>query len=340
MKIDARLSAESIPLRDVPRTARAAEALGLDALWSSETAHDPYLSLALAAEHTRTIQLGTAIALAFPRSPMATAYTAWDLQALSGGRLLLGLGSQVRGHIERRFSVKWEAPAARMGEVVRSLRAIWECWQKGGPLDFKGQFYSFSLMTPFFAPKPIEHPHIPIFISAVNPLMLRLAGERCDGVHVHPLHTVRYVREVALPAIMEGARKAGRRRQDIELASMAFVVTGRNREEMERSRQAVRKQIAFYASTRVYKIVLAVHGWEALTPRLGQMAAEGQWDAMANEVTDAMVEEFAVTGAPEEIGPRLKAKYEGVLDRVALYFPYIPGQQEEVWRSVVRAAKG
>ncbi|MBI4308587.1 MAG: TIGR03617 family F420-dependent LLM class oxidoreductase [Chloroflexi bacterium] len=339
MKIDGRFAEESASLRDVPGIARAAEALGLDALWSSETAHDPYIPLVLAAEHTSTIQMGTAIALAFPRSPMVTAYMAWDLQALSCGRLLLGLGSQVRGHNERRFSIKWEAPAPRMGEVVRSLRAIWECWQKGEPLDFKGRFYTFTLMTPHFSPGPIEHPCIPVFISAVNPLMLRVAGEHCDGVHIHPMHTVRYVREVALPAIMEGARKAGRRREDIELASMVFVVTGRNREELERSRRAVKQQIGFYASTRAYKVVLAVHGWEVLTPRLGRMAVAGQWEAMTNEITDAMVEEFAVVGMPEEIGPKLKAKYTGVLDRVVPYFPYVPGQQEDVWRSVIRALK-
>ncbi|MDO8532267.1 MAG: TIGR03617 family F420-dependent LLM class oxidoreductase [Dehalococcoidia bacterium] len=339
MKIDARFALDSMPLRDVPRVARAAEALGLDALWSSQTTHDPYLPLALAAESTSRIQVGTAIALAFTRSPMETAYTAWDMQALSGGRFLLGLGSQVKGHNERRFSVKWEAPAPRMAEVVQSLRAIWTCWQTAGPLDFKGKLYNFSLMTPYFSPGPIAHPHIPVYISAVNPAMLHVAGQYCDGVHIHPMHTARYLRDVALPAIAVGSGRSGRQRKDVVVSSMPFVVTGRNREEMEKNRQETRRQIAFYASTPAYKIILELHGWDYLNVVLGRKAIRGEWQDMANEISDEMLEEFAVVGTPDEIGPKLKAKYEGLLDRVALYTPFDPGQHDELWKSVVQAAK-
>ena len=340
MKIDARLAIELLPLRDIPQAARVAEDIGLDALWSSQTIHDPYVPLALAAQSTSRIQLGTAIALAFTRSPMETAYTAWDLQEMSVGRFLLGLGSQVKGHNERRFSVKWESPAPRMAEVVQSLRAIWTCWQEKGPLAFKGKFYNFTLMTPYFSPKPIPHPRIPVFISAVNTGMLHVAGEHCDGVHIHPMHTVRYLREVALPAIAEGARRSGRQPKDVVLSSMPFVVTGRNREEMEQSRRETKEQIAFYASTHAYKIVLDMHGWGALTTTLGRMVIRGEWQSMANEISDEMLEEFAVVGTPDEVGPRLLAKYNGLLDRIAPYSPFIPGQHDEMWKAIVRANRG
>ncbi len=340
MKIDARLAIEILPLRDIPQVARAAEDLGLDAVWTSQTTHDPYIPLALAAQSTSRIQIGTAIALAFTRSPMETAYTAWDLQSLSDGRLLLGLGSQVKGHNERRFSVKWEAPAPRIAEVVQSLRAIWACWQQGGPLAFKGNFYSFTLMTPYFSPGPSQHPHIPVYISAVNPAMLHVAGEYCNGVHIHPMHTVRYLKEVALPAIEQGAAKSGRKRTDIVVSSMPFVVTGRNREEMEKNRQETRQQIAFYASTPAYKVILALHGWDHLAVALGRKAIRGEWQAMANEISDEMLEEFAVVGTPDEVGPKLLAKYNGLLDRLAPYAVFIPGQHDELWRAIVRANKG
>src|SRR5712691_1817070 len=201
-------------LTSIPAYARKVEALGFDCLWTSETQHDPYLPLAVAATATSRVKLGTAIAVAFPRSPMITAQIAWDLQAASNGRFILGLGTQVKGHNERRFSVKWEAPGPKLREVIWALRAIWDCWQNGTKLDFKGEFYQFTLMTPFFNPGPIKHPKIPIYIAGVNPYICRMAGEVCDGLHVHPFNSQKYLRDVVHPAVAEGLQKSGRTRHD------------------------------------------------------------------------------------------------------------------------------
>jgi probable F420-dependent oxidoreductase len=219
-------------LRSIPAYARKVEALGFDCLWSSETQHDPYLPLAVAASVTSRINLGTAIAVAFPRSPMITAHIAWDLQHASHGRFMLGLGSQVKGHNERRFSVKFESPGPKLREIVLALRAIWDCWQNGTKLNFKGEFYRFDLMTPFFAPGPIAHPKIPVYISGVNAYMCRVAGEVCDGLHVHPFNSPTYLREYVHPAVNEGLAKAGRTRNDFTYATASFVVVGDTEEEL------------------------------------------------------------------------------------------------------------
>ena len=224
MKLDMTIAIED--LRDVPALAREAETLGVDGLWTAETRHDPFLPLALAAEHTQRVSLGTAIAVAFPRSPTVVAHAAWDLQAASGGRVILGLGTQVKGHMERRFSVKWTAPGPRLREYILALRAVWDAWQTRGPVAFRGEHYSITLTTPFFAPGPIEHPRIPIYIAAVNAYNLRLAGELCEGVHLHPFHSVKYLREFALPHIEAGLAKTGRPRRAIELACSVFMITG------------------------------------------------------------------------------------------------------------------
>ena len=319
MKLDINVGIDS--LRDVPALARDAEALGFDGLWASETKHDPFLPLALAAEHTSRLSLGTAIAVAFPRSPTVVAHTAWDLQAASGGRLSLGLGTQVKGHVERRFSVKWTAPGPRLREYVLALRAIWRAWQTGGPVDFRGEHYAITLMTPFFAPGPIEHPDIPIYIAAVNAYNLRLAGELCDGVHLHPFHSVRYLREFALPHIEAGLAKSGRGRDAITLSTSVFMVTGRTAAEIAEARERARGQIAFYASTRTYEPVLAAHGWADLMPRLHRKSIEGDWAGMAALVTDEMLEVFAVAAPLDGLAAALRARYAGLLDRLAPYLP-------------------
>jgi probable F420-dependent oxidoreductase len=319
MQLDANIAVDD--LRDVPALAREVEALGFDGLWASETKHDPFLPLALAAEHTRRAILGTSIAVAFPRSPTVVAHTAWDLQAASGGRFVLGLGTQVKGHNERRFSVKWTAPGPRLREYVLALRAVWECWQQRTPVNFRGEHYAITLMTPFFAPGPIEHPRIPIYVAAVNPYNLRLAGELCEGVHLHPFHSVRYLREFALPHIETGLRVGGRPRSAIALASSVFMVTGRNAAEMARARDFARRQIAFYASTRTYEPVLATHGWQDLLPRLHRKSVEGDWAGMAALVTDEMLDAFAVTAPLDDLGAALRARYDGLLDRIAPYLP-------------------
>lgn len=319
MKLDINIAIDS--LRDVPALVRDAEALGFDGVWASETKHDPFLPLALAAEHTSRVSLGTAIAVAFPRSPTVVAHTAWDLQAASGGRLILGLGTQVKGHNERRFSVPWTAPGPRLREYILALRALWECWQTGQPINFSGEHYAITLMTPFFAPGPIAHPRIPIYIAAVNAYNLRLAGELCEGVHLHPFHSVKYLREFALPHIQAGLAKSGRTRADIALSTSAFMMTGRTDEERARIREQVKAQIAFYASTRTYEPVLAAHGWQDLMPRLHRKSVEGDWGGMAALITDEMLAAFAVEAPLDGLADALRARYAGLLDRLAPYLP-------------------
>ena len=308
-------------LKTIPEFARKVEALGFDCLWSAETQHDPFLPLAVAATSTSRIRLGTSIAVAFPRSPMVLAHISWDLAKASGGRFILGLGSQVKGHNERRFSVKWEAPAPRMREVVQALRAIWDCWQNGTKLNFKGQFYRFDLMTPFFNPGAIEHPHVPVYVAAVNQVMCRVAGEVCDGLHVHPFNSPKYLRELVQPAVNEGLAKSGRGRGDFTYATSSFVVVGDTEAEQAQARQAVKQQIAFYASTRTYEPVLAAHGWQDLVPHLHRKSVEGDWKGMADLITDEMVDVYAVTGTHDDVGRKLRERYAGLLDRTAFYQP-------------------
>ncbi|MFQ6013443.1 MAG: TIGR03617 family F420-dependent LLM class oxidoreductase [Thermoplasmata archaeon] len=320
MKVDAFLPPTSPG--EVPRLAEMVEAMGFDGLWIGETSHDALLAAALAAEHTEAIDLGTAIALAFSKSPMALAYTAWDVQALARGRFILGLGSQVKGHMERRFAVPWVPPRAKMREVIRALRTIWTAWQTGEPLDFRGRHFSFSLMTPFFNPGPLEHPEVPIYLAAVNPGMARLAGELCQGLHVHPFHTVRYVQDVLKPAVREGARRAGRSAEDVTLAAPVFVAPGRTEKDRAAARRFAANQVAFYASTRTYRAVLALAGHGAVGERLHALSLQGRWDEMAGELPEAFLEEVVLTVSPEDLVPALRAKYDGVLDRLSLYVPF------------------
>ncbi len=335
MKLDSLMTARS--LDEAAAIARNVEDMGFDGVWSMENQHDPFLSLAVAAIATTKLKIGTAIALAFPRSPMSFAYTAWDLQAASNGRFILGLGTQVKGHNQRRYSVKWESPGPKLREIIQALRAIWDCWQNGTKLDFQGRFFSHTLMTPAFMPGKIEHPHIPIYIAGVNPYMCRLAGELCDGFHAHPFHSAKFLRERVLPQIEEGAQKAGRSRKDVVVSTSSFVIMGDSQKEMDEMREQVRMQIAFYASTRTYKPVLDVHGWGDVCLSLNEKASKGEWAAMAKDVTDEMLEEYAITGSPDEVPALLKAKYEGLLDRVAFYHPDRPGVNEARWRKIVEA---
>jgi probable F420-dependent oxidoreductase len=339
MKLDAGLGTEGKYLKEIDRTARAAEDLGFAGLWTSETKHDAFLPLAIAANVTREIELGTSVAIAFSRSPMETAQTAWDLQDLSDGRFLLGLGTQVKAHITRRFSMPWDRPAAQLREYILALRAIWESFQSEGPLDFEGEFYRHTLMTPFFNPGPIQHPEVPIFIAGVNTRLARLAGESCEGFHVHPFHSPEYVGQTVKPAIDEGAEGAGRDSDQVTLATSVFVITGENEEEITERRESVRSQISFYASTPTYRTVLEAHGWEDIGERLGTMAREKKWREMPALITDEMIAAFAVEAAPDEIGTALKERYEGLIDRVALYLPFVPGERDEFWRTVVEPTR-
>ena len=338
MKIDGGVMTND--LRDVSRLAQHAEALGYDGIWTAEAGHDPYLPAALAATATERVSIGTNIAVAFPRSPLVHAQIAWDLQAASRGRFILGLGTQVKGHNERRYSTKWEAPGPKLREMIQLIRHIWDVWQNGTRPGFAGKFYQFSLMTPFFAPAPHDWPNIPIYIAGVNPYMCRLAGEMCDGFHVHPFHSLKYLRETVMPNVDEGAAKTGRSRKDVTFATTAFVIMGKDRDEIERAKGGVRQQISFYASTRTYMPVLEAHGWGETCIRLNEKAAKGDWGGMASLITDEMLEVYAVQGTYEEIPGLLHKKYDGVIDRLGFYTPVRPGGDETLWRKLIVATRG
>jgi probable F420-dependent oxidoreductase len=339
MKLDTGLTART--LREVPAIARAAEDIGFDAIWTAEAGSDSFLPAALIAEHTSKVKLGPSVAIAFPRSPMATAQMSWDLAGLSDGRFILGLGTQVKGHNERRYSVKWEAPVPKLREYVLSLRAIFKCWAEGGKkLSFSGKYYNFSLMTPFFTPPPHKFPNIPIYVAGVNEYIIRMAGEVCDGLHAHPFNSPKYLREYVLPNLETGLKKSGRSRRDFAITTTAFVILGKNDEEIARARAGVRQQIAFYASTRTYKVVLDTHGWGDVSARLNEKAARGQWDQMASEITDEMLDTYAVTGTYDDIADKLMKRYDGLLDRLSFYTPYRAGIDDAQWRKLARQFNG
>ncbi|MGB3633487.1 MAG: LLM class F420-dependent oxidoreductase [Rubrobacteraceae bacterium] len=333
MKLDIGLGVEGKYLQRMSDTAHAAEKMGFAGLWTSETKHDSFLPLAIAANETEEVELGTSVAIAFSRSPMEVAQTAWDLQDLSDGRFILGLGTQVKAHIERRFSMPWGKPASRLREYILALRAIWESFQNEGSLKFEGEFYQHTLMTPFFNPGPIDHPEIPVYIAGVNTRLAELAGELCDGFHVHPFHSPEYVRQVIQPAIADGAEDGGRDSSVVELATSAFVITG------DEEREAIRQQISFYASTPTYRTVLEVHGWEEIGDQLGTLARDKKWREMPQLITDEMLSAFAVEATPDEVGPALKERYEGLIDRVALYIPFVPGEKDEFWQAVAESVR-
>ncbi len=320
----------SVHLKEVPAIAVAAEQLGFDALWTSETQHDPFLPGALIAEHTRTLKFGTAIAVAFARSPANLAYTAWDLAAQSDGRFILGLGTQVRAHIERRFGLPWpESVTGKLREQILAIRAFWDTWQNGAKLNFRGEYYKLTLMSPFFNPGPIAHPQIPIYIAGVNEGLARLAGELCDGFHVHPFHSPRYLREVIIPAIEKGLGKEGRNRQHIAIYVTSFVATSPEEEAFARS------QIAFYASTPSYRPVMALYGWDSIAEQLSQHAARAEWAEMPALITDQMLNEFCVATSEAGLPADLQQRYAGLADRLSLYSPFTPGNGETRWRNLL-----
>jgi probable F420-dependent oxidoreductase len=299
-----------------------AEEGGYDGLWSSETANDPFFPLVVAAEHTERIDLGTAIVVAFGRSPLTTALSAWDLNAYSRGRFILGLGSQIKPHIERRYSMPWSHPAPRMREFIMAMRAIWDCWQNGTKLDFRGQFYSHTLMTPFFSPAANEFGGPKVVLAAVGQLMTEVAAEVADGLLVHPFTTERYLHEVTLPVVEAGLSASGRTRRELQLSYPALIATGDTDGQRDEAEFGVRRQIAFYASTPAYRGVLDLHGWGSLQPALNTLSKAGKWDEMAGLVTDDVLDAFAVRGAPEEIPALLDARFGDTIDRVSLYMPY------------------
>ena len=324
--------------REAGPFAAAAETAGFDAVMTVEVAHDPFTPLALAALATERIELTPSIAVAFLRSPTVTASQAWDLQANSNGRFVLGLGSQVRGHNERRFGIPWSPPAPRLRDYVRALRAVWHCWETGEKLDYRGEHYKLTLMTPDFSPEPTGLPMVPVTIAAVGEAMLRVAGEVCDGVRLHPLCSRRYVEEVALRHITEGMRRGGRNRANFDVFGGGFVVTGPDQETVAAGIERVRQRVAFYGSTRSYLPILSLHGLDELGLKLHGMSLDGRWNEMTSEVSDDVVRIFAACGIYGEIARAIEERFGGVADAIEINFPVdIPaGLQRELLTDIQR----
>ena len=341
MKFDAALPPTG--LKDVPAIAKAAEEIGFDALWTQETQHDPFLPCTLIAEYTTRLNFGTAIAVSFARSPANLAYNAWDLAAQSNGRFILGLGTQVRAHIERRFGQLWpESVTSKLREQIQVIRAFWDCWQNGTKLNFRGEYYKITLMSPFFNPGPLPPSllqgeetlgPIPIYIAGVNTGLAKLAGELCEGFHVHPFHSVKYLREVILPAIGEGAAKESRERNDISVSVTAFVAT--TPEEMN----FARAQVSFYASTPSYRLVMDLYGWISIAEKLSAHAARGEWAEMPMLITDEILNEFCLVTEEDKLASELEKRYDGIADRLTLYTPFVPGEKDEWWKKLTEETR-
>lgn len=333
MQVDAMLTG---PITDAARSAARLEQAGYSGAWTAETAHDPFLPLAVATTATSRIELGTSIAVAFARNPMLLANLGWDLQTMSQGRFVLGLGSQVKPHITKRFSMEWSRPAARMREMVLAIRAIWDSWQHGTPLAFRGEFYRHTLMTPFFAPpaSDLGDAGVPrIFLAGVGELMTEVAGEVCDGFLCHGFTTERYLRDVTLPALERGRARAGLTLDGFEIAGPFFVATGATDEQIEQAVAATRQQIAFYGSTPAYRGVLDLHGWGALHDELHALSRRGRWDEMGGLVDDDVLRAFAVVAPLEGVAPELGRRYGDVVSRISFSAPADPA--DDRWHDVV-----
>lgn len=332
MKVDSGIMGDLAGIGD---RAAAMEAFGYDGLLSAELAHDPFFPLLLAADRTERVELATGIAVAFSRNPMILANIAWDLQEFSKGRFTLGLGSQIKPHIEKRFSMPWSKPAARMQDMIEAIHAIWDAWRTGEKLDHRGEFYQHTLMTPMFSPGESEFADPKISLAAVGPMMTRVAGRVADGFVSHSFQTADYLRDVTLPAIEEGLAERGRTRADIEISMPMFVVSGTTEEEVVQRRQATKQQIAFYGSTPAYKGVLEHHGWGDAQPELNRMSKEGKWVEMAEVIDDGMLSHFAVVAEPSGVAPLIEQRFGGIVDRVQFSAEGDP----EVWGPVVEAIR-
>lgn len=317
---------------------RRAEHMGFDVVNTPEAGHDAFLPLGIVAEHTTTIRLGTNVAIAFARSPMATAQIAWDLQHLSGGRFQLGLGTQVKGHIERRYAASWSgAPGPRLREYILCLQAMFKSFQNPGePSYFEGEHYRYTMMPPFFNPGPIACPEIPIYIAAVNTYNAKVCGELCAGLRAHPVATFAYSRDVLMPAIEEGATRAGRRLEDVDIVGSPFLAIAADEAGVAEARQALKQQVSFYASTRSYHAVLRHHGWEDLGAKLHALSVQGKWTEMPQQITDDMLDEWAIVSTYDEFPARLKARAAGAFTSVLLDIPKALQQDEDRVADMVR----
>jgi probable F420-dependent oxidoreductase len=318
LKVDAAVASG---LTNVAHAAGKLERRGYDCCWTAEINHDPFLPLALAAEHTTRIELGTSIAVAFARNPMTVANVGWDLQEYSGGRFILGLGSQVQAHIEKRFSMPWSQPVPRMREFVLALHEIWACWRDGTKLRFEGDFYTHKIMTPMFTPEPQPHPSPRVFVAAVGEAMTEMCGEVADGLLAHAFTTKRYFEDVTIPALLRGMQRSGRQRSEFQLCAPIFVVTGNDESELAAGAIGARKQIAFYGSTPAYRKVLELHGWGDLHTELHRLSLQGEWDAMGALIDDEILDAFAVVAPIETVASKIRDRCDGVIDRVLVGFP-------------------
>jgi probable F420-dependent oxidoreductase len=334
MKIDGGLSPD---MARIPDSVKRLEEMGFDGAGSAEMGHDPFFPLLLAAEHSEKIELHTGIAVAFARSPMILANIGHDLNAYSKGRFTLGLGSQIRAHITKRFSMPWGAPAAQMRELIMAMRAIWDNWYEGKPLTFTGKYYTHTLMTPAFTPTDTQYGPPKITLAAVGPLMTQIAGEVADGMIIHPFSNEKYIREVTLPAIEKGLAKSGRKREDFELSYSCFVMSGKDAEAIEAAKAAARNRISFYGSTPAYQEVLAIHGWGDLQPQLNAMSKQGKWQEMGNLITDEMLNTFGIVGTPEEIVPEMKRRYGDIVDRTSGGFGFVDEDQQRALIAELKA---
>lgn len=326
MKVDGGIGFD---LSKVPEQAKELEAMGYSGLMTAETGNDPFFPLLVAAQHTKKVELATSIAVAFARTPMTLANIGHDLNAASEGRFILGLGSQIRAHITKRFSMPWSSPADRMREFILAMRAIWANWHDGVPLEFTGKFYTHTLMTPMFTPTNNEFGAPKVFLAAVGPRMTEVAGEVADGVIIHAFTNEKYLRETTLPALERGFEKAGKSRSDFQISYPAFVVTGSTEEEVKKADLLTRRQIAFYGSTPAYKPVLEAVGAGELQGELNAMSKQGRWEEMGTLIDDSLLNEFAIVADIDQVATKFKARYGGLVDRTAAAYGTVPKSQQE-----------
>lgn len=317
------------------------ESLGFDGVWSTETQSDPFLDLVGAAEATERVTLGTNLAIAFARSPFVTATASWQLQQASGGRFVLGLGTQVKGHIERRFGLTWESPGPKFREYVEALKALWTAFQSGDRPSFRGDFYTHTVLTPFFDPGPIDQPPPPVWMAAVNTYNAESVGLVGDGILVHPVHSTKYIDEVLFPAIDRGLEGSKRTRDDITVMIPVFLVVGETAEQRKAAAGFVRSQIAFYGSTRTYRRIFETHGWDDVPPKLHELMSNGQIGEMGEQITDEMLDTYAIVGEPGEIVDKVRERYTGVANRLYFYnlFATPQGSDEGLMKDLVAAVR-
>lgn len=336
-KLDPGLREPETPLdiRDFARLAAVAEEVGLGAVLVEETKDDPFQLLALGATTTSRIQLGTSVAMAFPRSPTATAMSAWSLQKVSNGRFLLGLGTQVRAHIERRYGLPWSAPAPWIRDYVGAMRAVWDCWQHGTPLQFESEHYTLNLMVPLFNPGPIEHPRIPVHLAAIGPNMCAVAGELADGVRLHPVCSAKFIDTEVLPALVRGAARTGRDVDEVEICMKPLIGTAPDAATLEKAVRTVRARVAFYLSTPSYRRAFAVHGWESIAERASVLSRAQRWEELPGLVDDELLHTIATIGTYDEIAGKLNERYAGRVHRIEFSIPVNSEQDAEAFRSIL-----